>query len=90
MINQSANDREDLARLLNISEEQMGYITNAPTGSGLIKYGGSIVPFVNKMPKGLLYDLNTTKPGDRKLLFDWAEFTFCFFTYKGVDKFERY
>ena len=68
MLNQSANDREDLARLLNISEEQMGYITNAPTGSGLIKYGGSIVPFVNKMPKGLLYDLNTTKPGDRKLL----------------------
>lgn len=45
--------------------EQMGYITNAPTGSGLIKYGGSIVPFVNKMPKGLLYDLNTTKPSDR-------------------------
>lgn len=70
MLNQSANDREDLARLLNISEEQMGYITNAPTGSGLIKYGGSIVPFVNKMPKGLLYDLNTTKPGDRKLLFN--------------------
>lgn len=68
MLNQSANDREDLARLLNISEEQMGYITNAPTGSGLIKYGGSIVPFVNKMPKGLLYDLNTTKPGDRKVL----------------------
>ena len=68
MLNQSANDREDLAKLLNISEEQMGYITNAPTGSGLIKYGGSIVPFVNKMPKGLLYDLNTTKPGDRKVL----------------------
>ena len=68
MLNQSANDREDLARLLNISEEQMGYITNAPTGSGLIKYGGSIVPFVNKMPKGLLYDLNTTKPGDRKII----------------------
>ena len=67
MLNQSANDREDLARLLNISEEQMGYITNAPTGSGLIKYGGSIVPFVNKMPKGLLYDLNTTKPSDRYL-----------------------
>ena len=64
MLNQSANDREDLARLLNISEEQMGYITNAPTGSGLIKYGGSIVPFVNKMPKGLLYNLNTTKPED--------------------------
>ena len=68
MLNQSANDREDLAKLLNISEEQMSYITNAPTGCGLIKYGGSIVPFVNKMPKGLLYDLNTTKPGDKKLV----------------------
>ena len=39
----------------------------SPTGCGLIKYGGSIVPFVNKMPKGLLYDLNTTKPGDKKM-----------------------
>lgn len=66
MLNQSPNDREDLAKLLNISEEQMSYITNAQSGCGLIKYGGSIVPFVNKMPKGLLYDLNTTKPSDRK------------------------
>ena len=49
MLNQSANDREDLAKLINISEEQMWYITNTPTGSGLIKYGSSIVPFVNKM-----------------------------------------
>ena len=68
MLNQSANDREDLAKLLNISEEQMSYITNAPTGCGLIKYGGSIVPFVNKMPRGLLYDLNTTRPGDKKII----------------------
>ena len=67
MLNQSANDREDLAKLLNISEEQMSYITNAPTGCGLIKYGGSIVPFVNKMPRGLLYDLNTTRPSDRNV-----------------------
>lgn len=66
MLNQSPNDREDLAKLLNISDEQMSYITNAQAGCGLIKYGGSIVPFVNKMPKGLLYDLNTTKPSDRK------------------------
>lgn len=44
----------------------MSYITNAQSGCGLIKYGGILVPFVNKMPKGLLYDLNTTKPSDRK------------------------
>ena len=66
MLNQSPNDREDLAKLLNISDEQMSYITNAQTGCGLIRYGGSIVPFVNRMPKGKLYNLNTTKPSDRK------------------------
>lgn len=66
MLNQSPNDREDLAELLKISEEQLSYITNAQTGCGLIKYGASLVPFVNKMPKGLLYQMNTTKPSDRK------------------------
>lgn len=66
MLNQAYPDREKLGRLLNISDEQMSYITNAQSGCGLIKYGGVLVPFVNKMPKGLLYDLNTTKPSDRK------------------------
>lgn len=67
MLNQSPNDREDLAELLKISEEQMSYITNAPSGCGLIKYGASLVPFVNKMPKYMeLYKLNSTKPSDRK------------------------
>ena len=66
MLNQAYQDREKLGRLLNISDEQMSYITNAQSGCGLIKYGGILVPFVNKMPKGLLYDLNTTKPRDRK------------------------
>lgn len=66
MLNQAYQDREKLGRLLNISDEQMSYITNVQSGCGLIKYGGILVPFVNKMPKGLLYDLNTTKPSDRK------------------------
>lgn len=67
MLNQSPNDREDLAELLKISEEQMSYITNAQTGCGLIKYGASLVPFINRMPKYMeLYRLNTTKPSDRK------------------------
>lgn len=65
MLNQSPNDRDKLAHLLNISDEQMSYITNSESGCGLIKYGGSLVPFVNKMPKGMLYNLNTTKPSDR-------------------------
>ena len=66
MLNQSPNDREDLAELLKISEEQMSFITNAETGCGLIKYGAALVPFVNKMPHGRLYDMNTTRPADRK------------------------
>ena len=65
MLNQAASDREKLAKLLNISNEQMGFITNAPTGSGLIKYGSALVPFVNSFPKNTkLYELMTTKPGE--------------------------
>ena len=38
MLNQAASDREKLGKLLNISNEQMSYITNADAGCGLIKY----------------------------------------------------
>jgi type IV secretory pathway VirB4 component len=63
MLNQAASDRKRLAKLLNISEEQMSYITNADAGSGLIRYGSALVPFVNKFPKNTeLYRLMTTKP----------------------------
>lgn len=65
MLNQAASDRGELAKLLNISNEQMSYITNADPGCGLIKYGGSLVPFVNRFPKDTkLYQLMTTKPGE--------------------------
>ena len=65
MLNQAASDREKLARLLNISTEQMGYITNAPAGCGLIKYGSALVPFVNRFPQNTeLYRLMTTRPGE--------------------------
>ena len=67
MLNQAYQDREKLGCLLNISEEQMSYITNAQSGCGLIKYGGALVPFVNRLPKNMkLYQLNTTNPLDRK------------------------
>ena len=67
MLNQAASDREKLARLLNISPEQISYITNADPGCGLIKYGGSLVPFVNRFPKDTeLYTLMTTKPGEKR------------------------
>ena len=65
MLNQAEPDRETLAKLLNISNEQLSYITNADPGCGLIKYGGSLVPFVNRFPKDTkLYRLMTTRPGE--------------------------
>ena len=64
MLNQAPSDRIELASLLNISQTQMGYITNAPAGHGLIKVGGSIVPFVNDFPSDTqLYKLMSTSPG---------------------------
>lgn len=67
MLNQASSDREKLAKLLNISNEQMSYITNADAGCGLIKYGSALVPFVNRFPKDTkLYALMTTKPGEGK------------------------
>ena len=65
MLNQAASDREKLARLLNISTEQMSYITNADAGCGLIKYGSALVPFINRFPRNTkLYQLMTTRPGE--------------------------
>jgi hypothetical protein len=65
MLNQAASDREKLAKLLNISSEQMSYITNADAGCGLIKYGSALVPFINRFPQNTkLYQLMTTRPGE--------------------------
>ena len=65
LLNQSDTDREELAKLLDIKKTQLGYITNAPAGSGLIKCGGAIVPFENEFPKNTkLYKLMTSKPDE--------------------------
>jgi len=65
MLNQSSYDGIELAKLLNISDLQMNYITNVKEGNGLIKIGSILVPFINKFPKNTkLYKLMTTKPGE--------------------------
>ncbi|MCI6265331.1 MAG: TraE family protein, partial [Erysipelotrichaceae bacterium] len=66
MLNQSSSDGEELAKLLNISEMQMNYITNVKEGNGLIKIGNVLVPFINKFPKNTkLYRLMSTKPNEK-------------------------
>lgn len=65
LLNQAATDRTELAKLLNISESQMSHITNVPAGHGLLRVGGSIVPFANEFPRdGELYRLWSTTPGE--------------------------
>jgi type IV secretory pathway VirB4 component len=65
MLNQASTDRIELAKLLNISDLQMGYITNVGAGQGLVKVGSSLIPFINKFPTNTkLYKLMTTKPGE--------------------------
>ena len=71
MLNQASTDRlaptdrAELAKLLDASDAQMDYVSDAPAGHGLIKVGSSLVPFANKFPKNTkLYKLMTTKPGE--------------------------
>jgi type IV secretory pathway VirB4 component len=65
LLNQASTDREELAGLLNISDNQLSYITNVSAGHGLIRCSGNIVPFENTFPKNTkLYRLMTTKPGE--------------------------
>lgn len=66
MLNQAPTDRAELARLLHISDTQLSAITNADVGCGLIKVGGSIVPFRNEFPKDTeLYRLMSTTLGEK-------------------------
>ncbi|QGZ99561.1 VirB4-like conjugal transfer ATPase, CD1110 family [Dehalobacter restrictus] len=65
MLNQASTDRMELARLLNISDLQLSYITNVDAGNGLIKVGSSLVPFADQFPRNTrLYRLMTTKPSE--------------------------
>ena len=58
-------DLQELARLLNISDNQLSYITNVDSGRGLIKCGSAIVPFVDSFPRHTrLYQMMTTRPSD--------------------------
>ena len=65
MLNQAATDQIELAKLLNISDQQLSFIKNVDAGHGLIKVGSALVPFENDFPKNSkLYKLMTTKPGE--------------------------
>ena len=67
MLNQAAGDRKILAQQLGISPHQLSYVTHSKSGEGLLFYGDTIVPFVDRFPEDTeLYRLMTTKPADIK------------------------
>ena len=63
MLNQAQGDREILARQLNISPQQMKYVTHTKAGEGLIFYGNVVLPFLDRFPQNTeLYRVMTTRP----------------------------
>lgn len=63
MLNQGAEDKQILADSLGISEAQLKYVTNAPSGRGLMFFGDVVLPFKDNFPKdNVLYKYLTTKP----------------------------
>ena len=64
LLSQAQSDRAILAKQLGISEHQLSYITHSNSGEGLLFYGNVTIPFVDRFPKGEIYNLLTTRPED--------------------------
>ena len=64
LLSQAQSDRAILAKQLGISEHQLSYITHSNSGEGLLFYGDVTIPFVDRFPKGEIYNLLTTRPED--------------------------
>ena len=66
LLSQAQSDRAILAKQLGISEHQLSYITHSNSGEGLLFYGDVTIPFIDRFPKGEIYNLLTTRPEDLK------------------------
>ncbi|MDL2254295.1 conjugal transfer protein TraE [Ruminococcaceae bacterium OttesenSCG-928-I18] len=64
LLNQAPGDRQFIAKQLGISPHQLSYVTHSNPGEGLLIYGSVIIPFVDRFPKGEIYDLLTTRPSE--------------------------
>ena len=67
MLNQSPTNAHRLAGLYKITENQEKFFKDVPPGHGLMKVGGTLVPFVSTVPKDTkLYRLLSTNPREGK------------------------
>ena len=64
LLSQAAGDREILAKQLGISPHQLSYVTHSNSGEGLLFYGNTTIPFVDRFPRGEIYNLLSTRPED--------------------------
>jgi hypothetical protein len=65
MLNQAGGDRQILAKQLGISPNQLSYVTQSNAGEGLLFYGNTIIPTVDRFPKETkIYSILTTRPSD--------------------------
>lgn len=64
LLSQAQGDRAILAKQLGISEYQLSYIAHSNSGEGLLFFGNTTIPFVDRFPRGEIYNLLTTRPED--------------------------
>lgn len=64
LLSQAQGDRAILAKQLGISEHQLSYIAHSNSGEGLLFFGNMTIPFVDRFPRGEIYNLLTTRPED--------------------------
>lgn len=66
ILKQQPTDLAQLVPLLRLSEAQANFVRSADAGCGLIRYGGSVIPFRNEFPTDAqLYKLMTTAPSEQ-------------------------
>ena len=56
LLSQAQSDRAILAKQIGISEHQLSSITQSNSGEGLLFYGSVTIPFVDRFPRGEIYD----------------------------------
>lgn len=68
MLAQSSSDRNELEMLLNLSEEQLKYISGeVDPGSGLLYIGGACIPFKDEFSENTsLYKIMSTNPNEKE------------------------
>jgi Domain of unknown function DUF87. len=61
LLKQANTDSSKMAEVIGVSETQLRFVTNSPSGMGLIKCGSAVIPFDNQISKDTrLYKLYNT------------------------------